>query len=81
MASHDDVALEAEEEMLADRLDALEDAPVDGPSDAGHNAAWIRALRLDPLADEDLEPARDPVEAVAFRHVSRRAPTRARGGR
>ena len=68
MAAHDDAAVEAEEEVLADRLDALEHAPVDLPRDAGHLRARMRRLDLEPLADEHLEPLRGAHERVAFGH-------------
>ena len=48
--------------MLADRLDALEHAPVDRPRDSGRLTTRVRAVRLDALADENLEAGGDPVE-------------------
>ena len=47
----------AQQEMLADRLDRLEDATVDSARDARRLAPRVRALRLDALADEGLEAA------------------------
>ncbi len=81
MAPHYNASLEPQKEVLADRFHALEDAAVDRTRDAGREAAGVRALGLDALADKHLQPARDPMEAVALGHVSRRAPTRARGRR
>ena len=68
MAAHDDAAVEAEQEVLADRLDALEHAAVDLPRDAGQLRPRMRRLDLEPLADEHLEPLRGAHERIAFGH-------------
>jgi hypothetical protein len=54
MAAEDDAALEVEQEVLADGLDTLQDAAVDGAGDARRLPARVRALGLDPLPDERL---------------------------
>jgi hypothetical protein len=69
MAPHDDCSLEAQHEVLPDRLDLLEPAAVDGPSYAGDEPARVRALRLDALPDEHLQLPRDPVERISLGHV------------
>ena len=69
MAPHDDIAVEAQEQMLADCLNPFQDAPVDRSGDAGREPAWVWALRLDALSDEHLEAVRDPMEAVALGHA------------
>jgi hypothetical protein len=70
MAPHDDTVLEAQHEVLPDRLDLLETAPVDRPRHAGDEPAGVRALRLDAVADEHLQLSRDPVEGVSLGHVA-----------
>ena len=52
MAAQDEPALEAQEEVLADGLDAEEPPPVEALRDAGHPRARMRRLDLEPLADE-----------------------------
>ena len=68
MAPHGDVALEAQQEVLADRLDGLEHATVDRPRDTGQQPARIRRRGLDALADQHLEPGGSAMECVALRH-------------
>ena len=68
MAPDDEAALEAEQEVLAGRLDAFEHAPVDLSGHAGQLGARVRRFDLEPLADEHLEPLRGAHERVAFGH-------------
>src|SRR5262245_14030664 len=68
MAPDHDVALEREEEVLPG-VHAFEDAAVDRSGDTGHETPPVRALRLDALAHEDLQAARDPMQAFALGHV------------
>ena len=68
MAPHRDAALEAQDQVLPDRLDRLEHAPVDLLGHARHLSARIRRLGADPLADERLEPACGPVQGVSLGH-------------
>jgi hypothetical protein len=69
MAAKDDAAVEVQEHVLADRIDALEHASIDCSRDARREAARIRALRLEPLADENLEASGDAVERVTLGHA------------
>jgi hypothetical protein len=73
VAAHDDVPLEGEEEVLADRVDRLENAAVDPLGDVLHRGARVRRLGLDPLADEHLEPLRGACECVPLWHSSKHA--------
>ena len=66
----DDAALEAQHQVLADRLDRLEHAAVDPLGHALGLRARMRRLDLEPLADEHLQAPRRPVERVALGHVS-----------
>jgi hypothetical protein len=77
MATEDDAALEAQEEVLADGVHGFEAASVDDPGDAGREASRVRALGLDTLSDENLEALRDAMDRVAFGHGTTRAPARA----
>ena len=52
MRAEDDAALEAEHEVLADRLDRLEPPAVELLGDARGLRARVRRLDLEPLADE-----------------------------
>jgi hypothetical protein len=70
VAANDDAALEAKEEMLADRLDSLQDAPVDGRGHTCREPLRMGALRVDALTDERLQKQRDATEGVAFGHAS-----------
>ena len=65
---------EPEQEVLPDRVDTFEHAPVDDVSDPGRPSPRMRALRLDALADERLQERRDASDRVAFRHRSPRVP-------
>ena len=66
--AEDDAALEAQDEVLADRLDRLEPPPVEPLGDPLGLRPRVRRLDLEPLADEQLEPRRGAVERVALRH-------------
>ena len=64
MAANDDSALEAQQEVLPDRIDTLEQPAVDGTSNPGDKPSWMRALRLDALSDDwDLTAVRHEVRA------------------
>ena len=74
MAAQHDSAFEPEEQVFADRLDALEDAAVDDPRDARRQPARIGALGRDALADERLEPSGRAVQTSrppAWRQAAR----------
>jgi len=62
VAPDDYVTLEAQEQVLPDSVHGLEQAAVDGRRHTGHSAARIRALGLQALAHEDVEPAGDAME-------------------
>ncbi len=68
VAAKDEAALEGEEQVLADRLHALEPQPVDRGRDAGEKTAWMRRFRLDDVADERLEPGRRSVKRIPLGH-------------
>ena len=70
MRAQHDAALEAEHEVLADRLDRLEPAAVEPLGNARRLRARMRRLDLQPLPDEHLEPPRGPVERVALGHFA-----------
>ena len=44
LATKHDRAVESQEEVLTDRLDVLEHAPVDDAHNAGREPAWVWAL-------------------------------------
>ena len=71
VAPHRDAALEAEEQVLPDRLDALEPAPVDRLRDAGDEPARMRGRRRQAEPDERVEPRCGAMEGVAFGHPGR----------
>src|SRR6059058_5862311 len=73
MAPQDDAALEAEEEVLADRLDRLERPAVQPLRKSLQRRAGVGRLDLEPLADERLEPARRSVKRIALRHAPERS--------
>ena len=68
MAAEHDAALEAEKQMLADGVDALEHPSVEHARDAGRLASRVRALGLDPVADEGADARRGPVDRVSLGH-------------
>ena len=68
VAPQREAALEAEQEVLADRLHALQPKPVEPLGDPEHLRSGVRRLHLEPLADERLQPAGDAVDAVALGH-------------
>ena len=56
MAAQHEPVLEAQQEVLADRLDPQQPPAVEALGDAGHPGARMRRLDLEPLPDERLEP-------------------------
>ena len=66
--AEDDAALEAQHQVLPDRLDRLEPPPVELLGDVRRLRARVRRLDLERLADERLKPRRRAVERVALRH-------------
>ncbi len=72
MAAQDETALEREQQVLPDRLDAEERSPVEPLGHTCRRGARVRRLDLDPLADERLQPPRGAVKRVPLRHRSAR---------
>jgi hypothetical protein len=77
VAPEDEAAFEAEEEVLPDRLDALEAPSVELLRDAGQLPPRMRSLDLEALADEDAQPSRRAMERISLRHAAQRSPVRA----
>ena len=71
---HDEAALEAEQQVLADRVDAEQAAAVELLRDPAYLGARVRRLDLELLADERLQPASRPMERISFRHGVRIGP-------
>ncbi len=70
MAAQREPAFEAQEQVLADRLDPLEPLPVEPLGDVQYRGARMRGLHLEPLAHQGLQIPRYAVDAVAFGHRS-----------
>src|SRR5262245_51293150 len=68
MRPQHDAAIEAQNEVLADRVDCLEAAAVQHGCVDRSLRTRVRRLRLDDLADEDLKPPRGEMERVALWH-------------
>ena len=68
MAAQDEIALEREQQVLAQRLDPLQPAAVDPRGDPEDGRARMRALRRHDLALEHAQPLGRPVEGVSFGH-------------
>ena len=77
VAAQDEPALELEQQVLPDRLDALEPAAVEPGREPQRLGARVRRLDLEPLTDERLQPRRRSVEAVSLGHAGRVRPGRA----
>ena len=61
-------ALEREEQVLAEGLDALEPPSVEALGDALAGRARVGRLDLDVLSDEDLQALGGAVEGITFGH-------------
>ncbi len=70
MAAEDETALEVEQQVLADRLDSLEQAAVEPFRESLHLGLRVRSLDLDALSDEHLQAARRAVDRIALGHAS-----------
>ena len=70
VAAQDEPALEAQQQVLADRLDRLEPAAVEPLGEALRRRARMRRLDLDPLADEHLQSRGGAVQGVTFGHAN-----------
>jgi hypothetical protein len=71
MVAQDEAALEAEQEVLAERLDGLEHARVEALGDRERARTRVARLDLDPIAHEHLEAQRRTVQGIAFGHVGK----------
>jgi signal transduction histidine kinase/HAMP domain-containing protein len=74
VAAEHEVALEAEEQVLPDRLDGFEAASVKSVGEQPSARPGMRRLHLELLSDEDLQTGGGAVERVAFRHDGRVVP-------
>src|SRR3712207_3874379 len=68
MASQHEIAFEAEQEVLPDRLDALEPPAVELRCEPRRRRARVRRLDLHALAHERLQATRRAVQRVPLRH-------------
>ena len=68
MRAQHDAALEAKDEVLAERLHRLERAAVDPLGDSLRPRPRVRRLDRDPLPDERLETPRGTMDRVALGH-------------
>jgi hypothetical protein len=71
MAAEDEATLEAEEEVLPDRLDPVEPPAVESLGQALHSGAGMRRLDFDALAHERLQPPGRAVERIPFGHAGK----------
>src|SRR5437764_15062233 len=69
MAAEDGAALEAEQDVLADRLDALKPPSVQLRRKLLHRRARVGRLDLQLLSDQHLQPAGGAVDSVPFRQA------------
>jgi hypothetical protein len=69
MAAQDEPILEAQEQVLPDRLDTEQLPSVEPLRHPGYPRARMRRLDLDPFSDEDLESAGRAMKSVAFGHA------------
>ena len=70
MRPQDDTTFEAEDQVLAERLDRFERAAVDPLGDALGLRSRMRRVGRDPLADEHLQAACRPVDRVPLGHAA-----------
>ena len=71
MAAEDEAALEAQQEVLADRLHPVEPPAVEPLREPFHSGARMRSLDLDALADENLQPLGRPMQRISFGHAGK----------
>jgi hypothetical protein len=69
VAAQDESALEAQQQVLANRLDGLEPPPIQPFGHALRGRARVWCLDRHALADEHLEAAGGAMERVAFGHA------------
>ncbi len=70
MAAEHEAALEVEQQVLADRLDTLQQATVEPLRESLDLSLWVRGLDLDALSDEHLQTACRAVDRIALGHAS-----------
>ena len=81
MAPQHEAAVEPKDEVLSDRLDALESPAVEPLGDAGRRRPWMGRLDLERLTDQRLQPAGRAVECVTLGHGGLSATPESLGGR
>src|SRR4249919_3945574 len=69
MTAEDDAALEAEQQVLPDRVHGVESATVEDARDAGRQSTRVRAPGFDALSDEDPKARGGAMDRVAFGHA------------
>jgi hypothetical protein len=70
VAAEHETALEGEQQVLANRLDAEQAAAVEPLGHLSRGGTRMRRLDLDAIADERLEPACRAVERVPLWHLT-----------
>lgn len=80
MAANDDRAVEAQEEVLTDRLDVLEHPSVDDTRHAGREPAWMWAFGRDATAYKHLQTGGSTMKRISFRHMAQGARKASRSG-
>lgn len=70
VAPENETAFEVEQQVLADRLDSLEQAAVEPLRESLHLGLRVRGLDLDALSDEHLQAARRAVDRIPLGHAS-----------
>ena len=71
VAADDEAALEVEQQVLTDRLDALQSAAVEARRELLHRGARMRGLDLELLSDQDLQATCGAVKGVPFGHAAK----------
>ena len=71
VAADDEAALEAEQQVLPDRLDALESAAVEARGKLLYGGARMGSLDFDLLPHQYLQAARGTVKSVPFGHAAK----------
>jgi len=70
MAAKRDPALEVEEQVLANRLDALQSLAVEPGGEVQRRGTGVRCLDLDALPDQTLQAKSGTMDAVPFGHLN-----------
>jgi DNA-binding transcriptional MerR regulator len=69
VAAQDETALEAKQEVLADRLHRLQPAAVQPFGQSLHRGTRMRRLHVDLLPHEDLQPGSGAMQGISFGHA------------